>query len=48
MEKTGIRTITGYDDSNSNGKYDKTDKKQILIFELKSLKLKTKISKLAA
>lgn len=42
-EKTGTITITGHYDSNSNGKYDKTDKNEILIFDLKTMELKTKI-----
>jgi len=42
-EKTGTIVITGHYDSNSNGKYDKTDKNEILIFDLKTEKLKTRI-----
>ncbi len=42
-EKTGTITITGHYDSNSNGKYDKTDKNEILIFDLKTMELMTKI-----
>ncbi len=41
--KTGTITITGHYDSNSNGKYDKTDKNEILIFDLKTMELMTKI-----
>ena len=40
---TGTITVTGHYDSNSNGKYDKTDKNEILIYDLKTMKLKTKI-----
>ena len=42
-EETGTITITGHYDSNSNGKYDKTDKNEILIFDLKTMELITKI-----
>jgi hypothetical protein len=42
-EKTGTITITGHYDTNSNGKYDKTDKNEILIYDLKTMKLRTKI-----
>lgn len=41
--KTGTITITGHYDSNSNGKYDKTDKNEILIYDLKTMELRTKI-----
>lgn len=40
---TGTITITGHFDSNSNGKYDKTDKNEILIYDLKTTELKAKI-----
>lgn len=36
---TGTITVTGYYDSNNNGKYDKTDKTEIGIYDLRSLKL---------
>lgn len=42
-DKTGTIIITGYYDSNSNGKYDKTDKNEILIYDLKTMKLQIKI-----
>jgi hypothetical protein len=42
-QQTGMIVITGHYDSNENGKYDKTDKNEILIFDLKTLELKTKI-----
>jgi hypothetical protein len=42
-KKTGSIVISGYYDTNSNGKYDKTDKNMILIYDLKTLKLITKI-----
>ncbi len=41
--QTGTIVITGHKDSNENGKYDKTDKNEILIFDLKTLELKRKI-----
>jgi len=40
---TGGIVITGYYDTNNNGKYDKTDKNEILIYDLKTLKLISKI-----
>ncbi len=40
---TGAIVITGYYDTNNNGKYDKTDKNEILIYDLKTLKLVSKI-----
>lgn len=40
---TGAIVITGYYDSNNNGKYDKADKNEILIYDLKTLKLISKI-----
>lgn len=36
---TGTITITGHYDTNNNGKYDKTDKNEIVIYDLKTLKL---------
>ncbi len=41
--QTGMIVITGHYDSNKNGKYDKTDKNEILIFDLKTLELNKKI-----
>lgn len=41
--QTGGLVITGHYDSNNNGKYDKTDKSEILLFDLKTLKLVAKI-----
>ncbi|WP_375560057.1 hypothetical protein ACE193_20415 [Bernardetia sp. OM2101] len=41
--KTGTIIITGHYDTNNNGKYDKTDKNEIGIYDLKTLKLITKI-----
>jgi len=41
--QTGTIVITGHYDSNNNGKYDKTDKNQILLYSLKTLKLISKI-----
>jgi hypothetical protein len=40
---TGSVIITGYYDSNNNGEYDKTDKNEILIFDIKTYKLISKI-----
>jgi hypothetical protein len=40
---TGVIVITGYFDTNTNGKYDKTDRNEILIYDLKTLKLIGKI-----
>jgi hypothetical protein len=41
--QTGAIVITGHYDTNNNGKYDKTDKNEIVIFDLKTLKLIAKI-----
>lgn len=41
--QTGSIVITGHYDTNGNGKYDKSDKNEILIFDLKSLELKNKL-----
>lgn len=40
---TGTIIITGHFDSNNNGEYDKTDKNEILIFDLRTYKLISKI-----
>lgn len=40
--QTGTIVIAGHYDSNGNGKHDKTDKNEILIFDLKTLELKSK------
>ena len=37
--QTGTLVVTGHYDTNSNGKYDKTDKNEIGIYDLKTLKL---------
>ncbi len=42
-QQTGMIVITGHYDSNENGKYDKTDKNEILIFDLKTLELNKRI-----
>lgn len=42
-QQTGMIVISGHYDSNKNGKYDKTDKNEILIFNLKTLELTKKI-----
>lgn len=34
---TGVIVITGYNDSNNNGKYDKTDKNEIVVYDLKTM-----------
>jgi hypothetical protein len=36
---TGTIVVTGHYDTNNNGKYDKTDKNEIHIYDLKTLKL---------
>ena len=41
--QTGAIVITGHYDSNNNGEYDKTDKNEILIMDIKSYKLISKI-----
>lgn len=41
--QTGAIVITGHYDTNNNGKYDKTDKNEISIYDLKTLKLVSKI-----
>lgn len=41
--QTGTIVITGYYDTNNNGKYDKTDRNEIGIYDLKTLKLISKI-----
>jgi len=40
---TGTIIITGHYDSNDNGKYDKSDKNEILIYDLRTLELAKKI-----
>ncbi len=40
---TGTIVVTGHFDSNNNGKYDKTDKNEILLYDLRSLKLISRI-----
>lgn len=42
-KQTASIVITGHYDSNNNNKYDKADKNQILIYDLKTLKLVHKI-----
>jgi hypothetical protein len=41
--QTGTIVVTGHYDTNNNGKYDKTDKNEILLYDLKTLKLISKI-----
>lgn len=41
--QAGTIVITGHYDSNQNGKYDKTDKNEILIYDLKTRKLVSRI-----
>lgn len=40
---TGTIVITGHIDTNNNNKYDKTDKNEIYIYDLKTLKIISKI-----
>jgi hypothetical protein len=40
---TGTIVVTGHYDTNNNNKYDKTDKNEIHIYDLKTLKLVRKI-----
>lgn len=40
---TGTIVVTGHYDTNSNNKYDKTDKNEIHVYDLKTLKLISKI-----
>ncbi|MDP3462120.1 MAG: hypothetical protein Q8S18_04955 [Bacteroidales bacterium] len=40
---TGTIVVTGHFDTNNNNKYDKTDKNEIHVYDLKSLKLINKI-----
>lgn len=40
---TGTIVITGHHDSNNNNKYDKTDKNEIQVYDLKTFKLISKI-----
>ncbi|TND09829.1 MAG: hypothetical protein FD123_953 [Bacteroidetes bacterium] len=42
-KQTGTIVITGHYDTNKNKKYDKTDKNEIVIYDLKTLKLIGKI-----
>jgi hypothetical protein len=41
--QTGTIAVTGHYDSNNNGEYDKKDKSEILLYDLKTLKLISKI-----
>ena len=41
--QTGTIVITGYFDTNNNNEYDKTDKNEILVYDLKTLKLINRI-----
>lgn len=41
--QAGNIVVTGHYDTNNNGKYDKTDKNEILLYSLKTLKLISKI-----
>lgn len=41
--QTGTIVITGHTDTNNNGKYDRTDKSEILLYDLKTLKLIVRI-----
>lgn len=37
-KQTGIIVITGHFDTNNNGKYDKTDKSEIILYDLNAMK----------
>lgn len=41
--RTGTMVVTGYFDTNSNGKYDYKDKNAVLLYDLKRMKLITQI-----
>jgi hypothetical protein len=41
--QSGVVVVTGHYDSNNNNKYDKVDKNEILIYDLKNLRLVKKI-----
>lgn len=41
--KTGNIVVTGHSDANGNGKYDKTDEYEILLYDLKTSKLISKV-----
>lgn len=41
--QTGKLVVTGYYDTNNNNKHDKADKNEILIYDLKTLKLVSRI-----
>jgi hypothetical protein len=41
--QTATIVVTGHYDSNNNGKYDKTDKNEVVIYDLKTLKLIARI-----
>jgi hypothetical protein len=42
-KQTGTIVVTGHYDTNNNNKYDKTDKNEIHIYDLRTLKLVSKI-----
>ena len=42
--QTGMIVITGHYDSNNNGKYDKTDKAEVMVYDLKAMKTNVRIS----
>jgi hypothetical protein len=42
-KQTGTIVVTGYFDTNNDNKYDKTDKNEIHIYDLRTLKLLSKI-----
>lgn len=41
--QTGKLVVAGYYDTNNNNKHDKADKNEILIYDLKTLKLVSRI-----
>jgi hypothetical protein len=42
-DHTGTIVVTGHYDTNNNGKYDKTDKNEIIIYDLRTLKMVSKL-----
>lgn len=42
-KQTGTLVVTGHYDTNNNNKYDKTDKNEVSIYDLKTLRLVSKI-----
>ncbi|NOT52875.1 MAG: hypothetical protein HOP10_16580 [Chitinophagaceae bacterium] len=42
-KQTGVIVITGHYDSNKNEKYDKTDKHEIQLYDLKTMKMQSRL-----